>query len=149
MRGRRPAGPGFVDKLAGEEAAKERLKIVLETIAGQRRVTDACAALGLSEQRFDELRLEALQAAVAALTPKTPGRKPRLESPEAEAIARLEARVADLEAQLRVAAEVAYQDDFVHASHREAILHRQRFAGATGGRPSSFCLASVASPLSL
>jgi hypothetical protein len=93
-----------VDKLAGEEAAKERLKIVLETIAGQRRVTDACAALGLSEQRFDELRLEALQAAVAALTPKTPGRKPRSESPESAEIARLEARVADLEAQLRVAA---------------------------------------------
>ena len=77
MRGRHPAGPDFVDKLTGDATAKERLRIVLETISGQRRVIDACAALGISEQRFDELRLEALQAAVAALSLKTPDRKPR------------------------------------------------------------------------
>ncbi len=44
MRGRYPSGPEFVDKLDGSPEAKERLKVLLETIAGQLRVGDACAA---------------------------------------------------------------------------------------------------------
>jgi transposase-like protein len=104
MRGRHPAGPEFVDQLAGEAIAKERLRIVLETISGQRRVIDACAHLGISEQRFDELRLEALQAAVAALEPKPPGRKPRSTAPDEAEVTQLRARVAALEAELQVAA---------------------------------------------
>jgi transposase-like protein len=104
MRGRHPAGPNFVDKLTGDATAKERLRIVLETISGQRRVIDACAHLGISEQRFDELRLEALQAAVAALEPKAPGRKPRTATPEEAEIVQLRARVAALEAEVQVAA---------------------------------------------
>jgi hypothetical protein len=104
MRGRHPAGPDFVDKLTGDATAKERLRIVLETISGQRRVIDACAHLGISEARFDELRLEALQAAVAALEPKTPGRKPRSAVPDAAEVAGLRARVAALEAEAQVAA---------------------------------------------
>lgn len=104
MRGRHPAGPNFVDKLTGDAIAKERLRIVLETISGQRRVIDACAYLGISEQRFDELRLEALQAAVAALEPKAPGRKPRTATPEEAEVVQLRARVAALEAEVQVAA---------------------------------------------
>jgi hypothetical protein len=103
MRGRRPAGPNFVDTLTGDAVAKERLRVVLETIAGQRRVAAACARLGISEQRFDELRAEALQAAVAALEPKPLGRKPQSTSGESE-LAQLRARVAELEAQVKVAA---------------------------------------------
>src|SRR5262249_6175364 len=45
MRGRFPAGPSYVDKLEGSAAAKERLKVVLETLAGQCRVQEACARL--------------------------------------------------------------------------------------------------------
>jgi len=104
MRGRHPAGPSFVDKLAGDTKAKERLRIVLETLSGQRRVIDACSALGISEQRFDELRLEAMQAAVAALTPKPAGRKPRPVVPDEAEVVRLRAQVAALEAQVQVAA---------------------------------------------
>ena len=56
MRGRTPAGPEYVDRLAGSEAAKERLKVVLETLAGACRVSAACARLGVCEQRFHQLR---------------------------------------------------------------------------------------------
>jgi transposase-like protein len=104
MRGRHPAGPEFVDKLSGDVTAKERLRIVLETIAGQRRVASACTQLGVSEQRFDELRAEALQAAVTALAPKPLGRKPQSASPAPSEVEQLRARIAALEAQLQVAA---------------------------------------------
>jgi multidrug resistance efflux pump len=66
--------------------------------------------LGISEQRFDELRAEAMQAAVAALEPKPLGRKPQTVTAEESELAQLRARIAELEAQVRVAdvrAEVA------------------------------------------
>ncbi len=104
MRGRHPSGPEYVDKLSGDETAKERLRVVLETIAGRRRVVDACAQLNVSEQRFDELRAEALQAALTALEPKPLGRKPQTPAPEAIELEKLRARNAELEAKLQVAA---------------------------------------------
>ena len=67
MRGRLPSGPEFVAKLPGHEQAKQRLQIVLETLAGTLRVQDACARLNLSEQRFEQLRIEALGDAVLGL----------------------------------------------------------------------------------
>ena len=104
MRGRHPSGPEFVDKLSGDAAAKERLRIVLETLAGTCRVSDACQRLNISEQRFDQVRVEALQAALAALEPKPLGRPLRSASPAESEAEQLRARVAELEAQLRVAA---------------------------------------------
>ena len=41
MRGRNPSGPEYVDQPEGSERAKERLKAVLETLAGSCRVRDA------------------------------------------------------------------------------------------------------------
>jgi len=104
MRGRHPSGPEFVDKLAGDAAAKERLRVILETLAGTCRVGDACRRLNISEQRFDQVRAEALQAALAALAPRPPGRPARVATPEGAEAERLRARVAALEAQLHVAA---------------------------------------------
>jgi Helix-turn-helix domain len=104
MRGRHPSGPEFVDQLAGDATAKERLRVVLETMAGQRRVSEACTQLGISEQRFDELRAAALQAAVAALEPKPPGRKPQSSTAEHVELELLRSRVTELEARLKVAA---------------------------------------------
>jgi hypothetical protein len=104
MRGRYPSGPEFVDKLPGDVAAKERLRVVLETLTGACRVQEACQRLNLSEQRFDQVRIEALQAALAALAPKPIGRPPHVDSPAEAEVEQLRARVAELEAQLRVAA---------------------------------------------
>ena len=66
-------GPEFVEHLRGSVAAKQRLKIVLETVAGLCRVGEACARLGLSEQRFDQIRVEALQAGVERLEARPAG----------------------------------------------------------------------------
>ena len=104
MRGRLPSGPECVNKLTGDAVAKERLQVVLETLAGTRRVNDACTRLNISEQRFEQLRREALQSALAALTPKPTGRRPRVASPEQVRWEQAQARIAALETQLRIAA---------------------------------------------
>jgi len=103
MRGRRPTGPELVDRLAGSEQARERVKVVLQTMTGELRVQEACAQLQISEQRFDELRLEAIQAAVSSLEPKPAGRPPRMTTIDAAEAERLQTRVAELEAELAVA----------------------------------------------
>src|SRR5262249_50713273 len=65
------------------------------------RVTQACARLGLSEQRFDQLRTQVLQAGLDSLEPQRAGRRPR-PVPAADVPA-LQARVAALEVELRAA----------------------------------------------
>lgn len=74
MRGRYPWGPEYVEQLAGSDEAKRRAKIILETVTGKLRVQEACQLLGLSEQRFGQLRQEMLQAAVASLEAQPAGR---------------------------------------------------------------------------
>jgi hypothetical protein len=90
-----------VARLAGSPQAKERLSVVLETLAGSCRVGEACARLGISEPRFDQLRAQVLRAGLASLEPRAVGR-PR--QPAAEApVQALEARVAELEIDLKAA----------------------------------------------
>jgi transposase-like protein len=110
MRGRRPAGPNYVDRLQGSALAKERLKIVLETMTGGLRVQDACTQLGICEQRFHQLREEAMRAALAGLEPGEPGRPARMPSPAEAQVRVLEERLADLDIELSLAkarAEIA------------------------------------------
>jgi len=99
MRGRKPAGPEYVDRLTGSTAAKERLHVVLETLAGRCRVQDACARLQISEPRFHQLRTQILQAGLDSLAARPAGR-PRRPAPD-ERLQRLEATVADLEIELQ------------------------------------------------
>jgi len=108
MRGRKPSGPAVVDRLPGSAVARQRLQVVLETLAGRCRVQEACARLQLSEQRFDQLRAQALQAGLASLEPQPAGRRPQ-PVPPAD-VAALQARVAALEIELaaaRVREEIA------------------------------------------
>jgi hypothetical protein len=74
MRGRSPSGPEFVEKLIGSPKAKERAKVLLETLSGSCRVVDACERLGIKDARFDQIRIEGLQALVSALEDKPAGR---------------------------------------------------------------------------
>jgi hypothetical protein len=110
MRGRRPSGPEYVEHLPGSEQAKERLKVVLETLSGKCRVLEACRRLGISEPRFHQLRTEALAAALEGLEPKTAGRKPAPVTPEQEQLAQLQDDLAAKDIELRAAqarAEIA------------------------------------------
>jgi transposase-like protein len=103
MRGRRPAGPEYVDRLDGSDLAKERLKIVLQTLAGQCRVTEACQQLGICEQRFHQIREEALTAALAGLEPQPAGRPAAVMAPTVVEQQALQAQLEHLEVELRAA----------------------------------------------
>lgn len=101
MRGRRPIGPELAERLEGSARARQRMRVILETLSGAMRVAEACAELGICSQRFEALRAEAIGAGVAALEPRPMGRPARAErQPE---VVRLEERVAELEAELKVA----------------------------------------------
>lgn len=102
-RGRPTQGAGHVEKLEGEDAQKERLRLILQTLNGELTVKEAAEALGLSESRFHEVRDQALQSALDGLTPKPVGRPAEVETPEQVQIRELKAQL--LEAQKELVAE--------------------------------------------
>jgi transposase-like protein len=100
-RGRPPEGPGLVEKLEGPEDDRRRLRAILETISGQRTIASACEELGIKPARFHELRTQALQGALEAIAPGSPGRPPAPDSTPDPKVAELEAKVRDLDLELR------------------------------------------------
>ena len=102
-RGRKPTGPQLVEQLDGSEHAKRRLKVILETVTGQRTIPDACEALGIGESMFHKLRSAVLQAALGRLEPRSLGRPPRQVFPTAPQMADLQSEIQDLRIELRAA----------------------------------------------
>jgi hypothetical protein len=101
MAGRYAAGPEYVEQLEGSPLAKQRAKVILQTLQGDLRVQDACGLLGICEQRFHQLREEMLQAAVARLEARPAGRPRRpVEPAEVQA---LKEQLLACEVELRVA----------------------------------------------
>jgi len=101
MRGRYPSGPEYVESLEGSTEAKRRAKVILQTVSGELRVQEACRLLAICEQRFQQLREEMLQAALARLEVRPAGR-PRRQAERAEAAA-LQGKLAEVELELRLA----------------------------------------------
>lgn len=101
--GRPPGGARLVDGLDGSPDAKKRLRLILETLAGERTVGSACDALGVSEAMFHKLRSRWMQEALGSLEPKLQGRPPKQKSPEEEHTEELEGQVQTLELELRAA----------------------------------------------
>ncbi len=100
MRGRYPTGPESVEHLQGSDKAKERLRAILETMAGTARVQEVCARLDICEQRFRQLRAAVLQAALASVEDQPPGRPRRPEeSPE---VAQLRQQLEEMQRLLQV-----------------------------------------------
>jgi hypothetical protein len=102
-RGRPTQGPALADKVEGSDQARVRLKIILQTIAGELTVADACKQLGLSEARFHELRQQWLQASCAALEPKPLGRPKETTIEQEVELLRLHRENKNLEMHLRAA----------------------------------------------
>ena len=89
-RGRKPTGPNLVERLEGSERAKTRLKIILETLSGQRTIPDACNELGIQESMFHRVRSEVLQTALSRLEPRPLGRPSQHPPPHDLRVAELE-----------------------------------------------------------
>lgn len=100
MAGRKPLGPAIVAHLDGSRSAKERLELILETLAGQVTVVSACQILGISEAMFYKLRNRILQGCLEDLEPKPRGRPPRLVTGDEARSEELATQVAVLEREL-------------------------------------------------
>lgn len=100
MAGRKPLGPALVEHLDGSTSAKERLELILKTLAGQVTVVAACRILDISEAMFYKLRNRVLQVCLEDLESKPRGRPPRLATADAERSAELAGEVAMLEREL-------------------------------------------------
>ncbi len=103
---RPPLGPALVDRLAGSDAARQRTRLILETIAGTLTVETAAGQLGISTQRFHELRDELLQSTVAAAEPKPlgrPAKEPSVEDQVRAALAEKDRIINDLTVRLELA----------------------------------------------
>lgn len=100
---RPPEKTGHVDPLQGADADKQRLRIILQTVAGERSVKEACEKLGVSEARFHVLRRQALQAALDGLAPGAPGRPRRMDEPDSDRVRELEQEVSELKVDLQAA----------------------------------------------
>jgi len=100
-RGRKPKGPELVTNLEGSAAARERLKRIVDSLAGRATVAEVCAELGIGESRFHQLRTDALQAAVDRLEPRPAGRPTQPVSPTDERVAELERQLRELRWELQ------------------------------------------------
>lgn len=100
-RGRRPAGPRLVQGLSGSPEAKERARVILETIAGTRSIPSACDELDVSEAHFHRLRERLLASAIESLEPKPLGR-PAHHAAEDPRLLELRHRCEELEFENRV-----------------------------------------------
>jgi len=101
--GRPPAGPQHARKLDGSSTAKERLEVILETLAGKTKIDAACERLSISPARFFLIRDQALGAALGRLEPQRSGRKPKLVTPEQARIEALERELERLKQELALA----------------------------------------------
>jgi hypothetical protein len=101
--GRRPLSIAEqVDRLRGSPVAKLRLRVILENLAGQIGIAQACAELGIEQSWFFDLKHESLEHLARVLEPSSPGRRPSPErTPEQEQIAELKERVRHLELELK------------------------------------------------
>jgi len=101
--GRKPAGPQIAERLEGSPVAKQRLEVILETIAGRLTVPEACQQLGIGESRFHALRNQTLQATLKALEPRPLGRPTKPTFPEQAEVDELQAELRRLHADFELA----------------------------------------------
>lgn len=102
-RGRPPLGPDIVQHCDADPNTKRRLQVILQTLAGELSVADACQQLDISQTRFFELRAAMLQGALDSLSPKTAGRPAQAVDPAQQRIGQLEQQIQDLRVHLAAA----------------------------------------------
>lgn len=101
--GRPPLGPRLARNVEASGLARKRLEVILETIAGERTIAQACAELGIQETQFHDLRTRALSSAASSLEMGQAGRPCIEVSPEQIQVATMEAELKELRLELRAA----------------------------------------------
>lgn len=157
---RKTSGPKLVDGLPASTLARERLKLILATLSGEKTAAEAAQALGISEARFFEMRAEALKAAAAGLEPRPAGRPPKPIVANDPAVTALEAEVRELKIELaasHVREEIAVAMPHLLKKHVEEggkKSARKRSAivtnasdPAAGGAPPGAPLGGLGAPL--
>lgn len=86
------------------QQAEQRASVILQVRSGQITATEGARRLGLSRKTYYQWEKRGLEGLLAAVEEQAPGR-PRQESPP-ELLA-LQARIAELEAQLKTARQTA------------------------------------------
>jgi hypothetical protein len=86
--------------MAGSDLARQRLQTILQTIAGQLSVPQACRQLSIGEAAFYKLRSQVLQSALQSLEPAAVGR-PRQATDQDPEVGRLQQEVTQLRIDLR------------------------------------------------
>ncbi len=82
-RGRPHQGAELVEKLEeGSEVARQRLKVIFQTLSGVFTVRQACQILQINRSAFNKLRAQFIANAEQQLEPKTPGRKKKVVTPQ-------------------------------------------------------------------
>jgi hypothetical protein len=99
---RPPMGAKLLGKVQGSEAAKRKVSLMLETMAGKKSVAKACEELGIGEARFHEMRSELLAGLVGLAEPKVMGRPRQEMAPDPEYVAHLENEKQELARQLKI-----------------------------------------------
>jgi len=102
--GRKPLGPALVERLDGSQRAKQRMEVILETIAGRLTIEQACQRLGLKPAMFHRLRTEVLEAGLARLEPRPVGRPSPSATGDEIRVGELERQVVELQSELKIAA---------------------------------------------
>jgi len=100
-RGRPHKGAELVADLDGSEQARQRLKIILQTLAGAMTIEQACDALGIGRAGFHKLRRQFLAQATSLLEPRPRGRQRRQRSAAEDQIAELQQEIVRLKLDLK------------------------------------------------
>jgi len=103
MRGRHPLGMQLAKATEGSDQACRRLKVMLETISGQKRIAEACEELGIGTAQFHKLRHKMMQGALMSLEPAAPGRPRATNEAVEERVAAMQEENRQLRIELRAA----------------------------------------------
>lgn len=127
--GRRSEMTSLVRGIEASGAARERMTVMLLTLAGQWSVREGYERLGMRRTRFQDLRRQMLEAAVGALEGGVAGRPRRIVQSESRRIGRL--RVA-LEETRQELGRVRAQLDIAESGAGEAARARRERKLAQG-----------------
>lgn len=125
-------GAAHVDALPGTQQSKRRAKCILQTMAGEMSVKEACDEIGICPSQFDNLRRQFLLGGLDGLQPRPMGRPARVSGLSVAETEALQQRVAELEREVRLLqAQLA-----VAGLPRAKGPRRSKSRGASRSRPA-------------